>query len=286
MIYDIAIIGAGPAGLSAALNSKIRNKSVILFGKDSEKLVKTKKISNYLGFSDVTGADLNQAFKDSLKDFEIKRDTRKFKTIYAMGSYFAIEIENENEMVEARAVIMATGIELKKDLANEEKFFAKGVNYCATCDAALYRGKKVLVIGYNDESVAEANFTSEIVGSLVFVNMTGKEVSLNEGIDLIEGEIPLGFEGTDRAEKLIFKSGKEILADGFFIEKDSSKPERLVPGIKMEDNHILTNKDTSTSIKGLFAAGDITGKPYQIMKAVGEGQVAALKAASYLASKN
>lgn len=286
MTYDIAIIGAGPAGLSAALNSKIRNKSVILFGKDSEKLFKTKKISNYLGFSDVTGADLNQAFKDSLKDFEIKRDTRKVKTIYAMGSYFAIEIENENEMIEARAVIMATGIELKKDLANEEKFFAKGVNYCATCDAALYRGKKVLVIGYNDESVAEANFTSEIVGSLVFVNMTGKEVSLNEGIDLIEGEIPLGFEGTDRAEKLIFKSGKEILADGFFIEKDSSKPERLVPGIKMEDNHILTNKDTSTSIKGLFAAGDITGKPYQIMKAVGEGQVAALKAAAYLASKN
>ncbi len=286
MTYDIAIIGAGPAGLSAALNSKIRNKSVILFGKDSEKLVKTKKISNYLGFSDVTGADLNQAFKCSLKDFEVKRDTRKVKTIYAMGSYFAIEIENENEMIEARAVIMATGIELKKDLANEEKFFAKGVNYCATCDAALYRGKKVLVIGYNDESVAEANFTSEIVGSLVFVNMTGKEVSLNEGIDLIEGEIPLGFEGTDRAEKLIFKSGKEILADGFFIEKDSSKPERLVPGIKMEDNHILTNKDTSTSIKGLFAAGDITGKPYQIMKAVGEGQVAALKAAAYLASKN
>ena len=286
MTYDIAIIGAGPAGLSAALNSKIRNKSVILFGKDSENLVKTKKISNYLGFSDVAGADLNQAFKDSLKDFEIKRDTRKVKTIYAMGSYFAIEIENENEMIEARAVIMATGIELKKDLANEEKFFAKGVNYCATCDAALYRGKKVLVIGYNDESVAEANFTSEIVGSLVFVNMTGKEVSLNEGIDLIEGEIPLGFEGTDRAEKLIFKSGREILADGFFIEKDSSKPERLVPGIKMEDNHILTNKDTSTSIKGLFAAGDITGKPYQIMKAVGEGQVAALKAAAYLASKN
>lgn len=286
MTYDIAIIGAGPAGLSAALNSKIRNKSVILFGKDSEKLVKTKKISNYLGFEDVTGADLNQAFKDSLKDFEIKRDTRKVKTIYAMGSYFAIEIENENEMVEAKAVIMATGIELKKDLVNEEKFFAKGVNYCATCDSALYRGKKVVVIGYNDESVAEANFTSEIVGSLVFVNMTGKEVSLNEGIDLIEGEIPLGFEGTDRAKKLIFKSGKEILADGFFIEKDSSKPERLVPGIKMEENHILTNKDTSTSIKGLFAAGDITGKPNQIMKAVGEGQVAALKAAAYLASKN
>ena len=203
-----------------------------------------------------------------------------------MGDFFAIEIENESEMLEARSVIMATGIELKKDLLNEDKFFAKGVNYCATCDAALYRGKKVVVIGYNDEAVGEANFTSEIVGSLVFVNMTGKEVSLNSGIEVIKGEIPIGFDGEKRAEKLIFKSGKEIIADGFFIEKDSSKPERLVPGIKMEGNHIQVARDLSTSIKGLFAAGDITGKPYQIMKAVGEGQVAALSAASYLSKNN
>lgn len=286
MTYDIAIIGAGPAGLSAALNSKIRNKSVILLGKDSEKLVKTEKIANYLGFKDITGAELNKNFKNSLEGYEIKMDTRKVKTIYAMGDFFAIEIENEIDMVEARSVILATGIELKKDLKNEEKFFAKGVNYCATCDAALYRGKKVVVLGYNDESVAEANFTSEIVGSLVFVNMTGKEVSLNEGIELIEGEIPVGFEGSDRAEKLVFKSGREIKADGFFIEKDSSKAERLVPGIKMEENHILVGRDLSTSIKGLFAAGDITGKPYQIMKAVGEGQVAALGVASYLSKNN
>ena len=286
MTYDIAIIGAGPAGLSAALNSKIRNKSVILFGKDSEKLVKSKKISNYLGLEDMKGSCLNEAFKNSLKNYEIERDQRKVKTIYSMGEYFAIEIENDSEMIEARSVIMATGIELKKDLINEDKFFAKGVNYCATCDAALYRGKKVLVIGINDESVSEANFTSEIVGDLVFVNMTGKDVSLNLNIEIIEGEIPVGFDGSDRAEKLIFKSGREIAADGFFIIKDSSKAERLVPGIKMEDNHILTNKDMSTSIKGLFAAGDITGKPYQIMKAVGEGQIAALKACGFLDGKN
>lgn len=285
MTYDIAIIGAGPAGLSAALNSKIRNKSVILFGKDSEKLVKSKKISNYLGVEDIKGSDLNEAFKNSLNNYKIERDERKVKTIYAMGEYFAIEIENESEMIEARSVIMATGIELKKDLINEDKFFAKGVNYCATCDAALYKGKKVLVIGINDESVSEANFTSEIVGNLVFVNMTGKEVSLNPKIEVIEGEIPVGFDGRDRAEKLIFKSGREIAADGFFIIKDSSKAERLVPGIKMEDNHILTDKDMSTSIKGLFAAGDITGKPYQIMKAVGEGQVAALNVCRFLDGK-
>lgn len=284
MRYDIAIIGAGPAGLSAALNSKVRNKSVIIFGTDSKKITQTKSIRNYLGFGEISGKDLNDNFKKSLEGYPLERSSKRVKTVYAMGKYFALEIENEDTMIEASAVIIATGIELARDLENEEKFFARGVNYCATCDAALYRGKKVVIIGYNDESIDDANFTSEIVGKVTFVNMTKKEVKLNDSIEVIEGEIPLGFEGENHADKLIFKSGKEIEADGFFIIKDSSKPERLIPSIKLDGNHILVNRDLETSIKGLFAAGDITGKPYQIAKAVGEGQVAGLNAASYLSS--
>ena len=281
MRFDIAIIGAGPAGLSAALTSKIRNKSVVLFGSDSEKITRTSYIRNYLGFKELTGKDLNEHFKKSLEGLDINKDPRRVKTVYAMGDYFAIELDGE--MVEARSVIMANGVDLKKDLENEEKFFARGVNYCASCDAALYRDKSVVVIGYNDESIAEANFTNEIVGKLTFINMTGKEVELDEGIDLIEGEIPLGFEGDMRAESLIFKSGKKISADGFFIIKDSTMADRLVPSIKMDGAHIDVDKDLHTSIRGLFAAGDIAGRPYQIMKAVGEGQVAALEAVSFLA---
>ena len=284
MRYDIAIIGAGPAGLSAALNSKVRNKSVIIFGTDSKKITQTKSIRNYLGFGEISGKDLNDNFKKSLAGYSLERSSKRVKTVYAMGKYFALEIENEDTMIEASAVIIATGIELARDLENEEKFFARGVNYCATCDAALYRGKKVVIIGYNDESIDDANFTSEIVEKVTFVNMTKKEVKLNDSIEVIEGEIPLGFEGENHADKLIFKSGREIEADGFFIIKDSSKPERLIPSIKLDGNHILVNRDLETSIKGLFAAGDITGKPYQIAKAVGEGQVAGLNAASYLSS--
>ena len=284
MRYDIAIIGAGPAGLSAALNSKVRTKSVIIFGTDSKKVTQTRSIRNYLGFGEISGKDLNDNFKKSLADYPLERSSKRVKTVYAMGKYFALEIENEDTMIEASAVIIATGIELARDLENEEKFFARGVNYCATCDAALYRGKKVVIIGYNDESIDDANFTSEIVGKVTFVNMTKKEVKLKDTIEVIEGEIPLGFEGENHADKLIFKSGREIEADGFFIIKDSSKPERLIPSIKLDGNHILVNRDLETSIKGLFAAGDITGKPYQIAKAVGEGQVAGLNAASYLSS--
>lgn len=282
MVYDIAIIGAGPAGLSAALNCKIRNKSVILFGKDSKKITSTSYIRNYLGFGEISGKELNDNFKKSLEGFDIERSEKRVKTVYAMGTYFAIEIENQNEMVEAKSVILASGMDLKKDLENEGKFFAKGVNYCATCDAALYRGKKVVLIGYNEESIEEAKFTAEIVGELIFVNQTGKNIDLPDGIEVIEGQIPLGFEGENRAESLVFRSGEKISADGFFIIKDSSKADRLVPSIKMDGAHILLDKNGASSIKGLFAAGDIAGRPYQINKAVGEGQIAGLAACSYL----
>ena len=281
MRYDLAIIGAGPAGLSALLNAKIRNKSVIIFGTDSPALAKSESIKNYLGFGDISGKELNDSFKKSLEGYDYDKSDQKVQQVYAMGDYFALMLKN-NEMVEATSVILASGIELKKDLINEDKFFAKGVSYCATCDAALYKGKKVIVIGYNEESVEEANFTSEIVDELVFVNMYKDDIKLNDSIEIINGEVPVEFIGDDRAKVLKFKSGEEISADGFFIIRDSSKPARLVPSIETDDEHIIIHGNCRTNIRGLYAAGDVCGRPYQINKAVGEGQVAGLDAAKYL----
>ena len=281
MRYDLAIIGAGPAGLSALLNAKIRNKSVIIFGTDSPSLEKSESIKNYLGFGDVSGKELNDAFKKSLEAYDYDKSDQKVQQVYAMGDYFGLMLKN-NDMVEATSVIVATGIELKKDLINEDKFFAKGVSYCATCDAALYKGKKVLVIGYNEESVEEANFTSEIVDELIFVNMYKDDIKLNDSIKVISGDVPVEFIGEDRASILKFKSGEEISADGFFIIRDSSKPSRLVPSIETDDEHIIVHDNCRTNIRGLYAAGDIAGRPYQINKSVGQGQVAALDAAKYI----
>lgn len=281
MRYDLAIIGAGPAGLSALLNAKIRNKSVIIFGTDSPNLENSESIKNYLGFGDVSGKELNDAFKKSLEAYDYDKSDQKVQQVYAMGDYFGLMLKN-NDMVEATSVIVATGIELKKDLINEDKFFAKGVSYCATCDAALYKGKKVLVIGYNEESVEEANFTSEIVDELIFVNMYKDDIKLNDSIKVISGDIPVEFIGEDRASILKFKSGEEISADGFFIIRDSSKPSRLVPSIETDDEHIIVHDNCRTNIRGLYAAGDVAGRPYQINKSVGQGQVAALDAAKYI----
>ena len=281
MRYDLAIIGAGPAGLSALLNAKIRNKSVIIFGTDSPSLENSESIKNYLGFGDVSGKELNDAFKKSLKAYDYDKSDQKVQQVYAMGDYFGLMLKN-NDMVEATSVIVATGIELKKDLINEDKFFAKGVSYCATCDAALYKGKKVLLIGYNEESVEEANFTSEIVDELIFVNMYKDDIKLNDSIKVISGDLPVEFIGEDRASILKFKSGAEISADGFFIIRDSSKPSRLVPSIETDDEHIIVHDNCRTNIRGLYAAGDVAGRPYQINKSVGQGQVAALDAAKYI----
>ena len=108
------------------------------------------------------------------------------------------------------------------------------------------------------------------------------DIKLNDSIEVINGEVPVEFIGEDRASVLKFKSGKEIAADGFFIIRDSSKPSRLVPSIETDDEHIIVHDNCRTNIRGLYAAGDVAGRPYQINKSVGQGQVAALDAAKYI----
>lgn len=281
MRYDLAVIGAGPAGLSAAVNASIRNKNVIIFGTDSPAISKTKWIKNYLGFETISGEELNENFKKTLASQDVERSNEKVQQIYAMGDYFAIILKGD-QMIEATSVIVATGIELKKDLIGEDKFFGKGVSYCATCDASFYKGKEVVLIGYNEESVEEANYTAEVVDKLTYINMYKENPELNDNIEVINGEVPVEFVGEENPTTLKFKSGKEINADGFFIIRDSSKPERLVPSIKTDEEHIIIDKNCHTNIRGLYAAGDIAGRPYQINKAAGEGQVAALDAAKYI----
>lgn len=281
MRYDLAVIGAGPAGLSAAVNASIRNKNVIVFGSDSPAISKTEGVKNYLGFGTISGKELNENFKKTLASHDIERSNEKVQQIYAMGDYFAIILKGD-QMLEATSVIVATGIELKKDLIGEDKFFGKGVSYCATCDASFYKGKEVVLIGYNEESVEEANYTAEVVDKLTYINMYKQNPELNDNVEVINGEVPVEFIGDANPTTLKFKSGKEINADGFFIIRDSSKPERLVPSIKTDEEHIIVDKNCRTNIRGLYAAGDIAGRPYQINKAAGEGQVAALDAAKYI----
>lgn len=280
-MYDIAIIGKGPAGISAAINADIRNKSIILFGSDSKKLLSSPSIPNYPGLPDITGSKLVSMLNNHLINTKAVLSDKKVNAIYSMGEYFTIQAEND--IYEAAAVILAPGVDFKKSIENEDTFLGMGVSYCATCDAPLYKEKTVAVIGYNNESIEETKFLSEVCKKVYFVPLLKEEYKLPENVEIIK-DTPIRFEGDMGAKKLILKNSS-IAADGFFVLKDSYPLSSLVPGLEVDRSHVIVGKQMETNIKGLFAAGDVTGKPYQIAVAIGQGQLAALYAAEYLDKK-
>ena len=286
MRYDIAIIGSGPAGLSAAVNAKIRNKNFIIFGNKnlSTKIEKAPSIDNYLGLYGISGMDLKQHFVDHINSMDIEIDERKITTVYAMGDYFALM--SGDDMYEATTVILATGVEYGKPIKGEEEFLGKGVGYCATCDAPLYKDKKVAIIGYNKESKEEANFLNEIASKTYFIPMYKNDSLMRESNELdnsieVINDRPVQIKGENLVNKVSFKE-KEIDVDGVFVIKDSASPKSLVPGIETEGPHIKVDINMQTSITGCFAAGDCAGKPYSYIKSAGQGQIAAINAVSYL----
>ena len=280
MRYDIAIVGSGPAGLSAAINAKIRNKNIIVFGTESlsNKLIKAPSIDNYLGFYEISGEELREKFQDHLDKMEIEITYKKINNIYAMGDYFALM--SGDDMYEATTVILATGVEYGKPIKGEEEFLGKGVGYCATCDAPLYRDKVVTVIGYNKEAEEEANYVSELASKVNYVAMYKDEYDLKDDIEVVVDR-PLEILGDAKVNAVRFKD-KEIESDGVFVLRDSISPGQLVPGLLMENGHIKVDRTMATNIPGCFAAGDCVGVPYQYIKSAGEGNIAALSAVKYL----
>ncbi|OOM16086.1 NAD(P)/FAD-dependent oxidoreductase [Clostridium saccharobutylicum] len=278
--YDIAIIGSGPAGLSAALNAKIRKKNFIIFGSKeiSTKLTRAEKINNYLGFYGKSGAEIRDEFINHLKAMEISITEERINNIYSMGEHFAL-MANE-KMYEATSVILATGVNFGKPFKGEEKFLGKGVGYCATCDAPLYKNKVVTIIAYQKKEEAEANFMATIASKVYYIPMYKEEVEVDSAIEVINDNL-VEIVGDDRVNKLILKN-QEIETDGVFILRESVSPGQLVPGLKMDGNHVEVDRKMATNLDGCFAAGDIVGVPYQYIKSAGEGNIAALSAVAYV----
>lgn len=283
-LYDVAILGTGPAGVSAAITLKIRNKKIILLGSRNltDKMGKAHEIQNYPGLPAVKGDELQGAFKKHLDSLGIEITEDQVTACYALGDKFSMTAKS-GRTYSAKSVIIATGVSFGKAYDGEEQFLGRGVSYCATCDAPLYKGKKVAVIAQTEKEEEEAKFLSEVCEKVFFVPLykkDGFEFSENGKIEIIR-DVPVSIQGRMKAEKLVMKNG-EIEADGFFILRDSISPKQLVPGLELDGNHIAVNRKMETNIKGCFACGDITGLPYQYVKSAGEGNVAALSAVAYL----
>ncbi len=281
--YDIAIIGTGPAGVSAAITAKIRNKNILLLGDGelSKKLGSAAEINNFPGFPKAKGEEIAAAFLRHLKELEIEITKARVNAVYAMGKYFSIQSSKGD--FEASSVIIATGVMQGSLLKGEEALVGRGVGYCATCDAVLYRGKEVIVAGYNDEADEETDFLSQVAEKVTYIRVNeGKKEDFAQNVSVVKGK-PVEVVKDGSRVKLL-TSTDEYEADGVFILRDSISPGQLVPGLETEGVHIKTDRQMKTGISGLFACGDISGKPYQYIKAAGEGNVAALSAVSYLAS--
>lgn len=281
MRYDVAILGTGPAGLSAAITLKIRNKTILLLGDRnlSEKIHKAHRIQNYPGIPDVSGGELAEKLSQHLEGMGIEITQEVISNVYAMGDYYALQTKT-NTMYEAKAVILATGVSFEKPYPGEETYLGRGVSYCATCDASLYRDKTVAVVGFSKKEESEADFLSEIAKKVYYIPLYPDTVSVRKEVEVLRKK-PVSVMGGVKADRLILEDG-ELSVDGIFILRDSISPKNLVPGLLMDGNHVAVDRSMKTNLDGCFACGDIVGMPYQYIKSAGEGNVAALSAIQYL----
>lgn len=277
-ILDIAIIGGGPAGLSAAINAVARNKTVKIFTNVSNYLQKAENIDNYLGLPNISGKKLMCDFIQHVNNLKVPFEYGKVINIIKLDDLFMINFSSK--IVKAKTVILAIGVTNNKLLNNEEKLLGKGISYCATCDGTLYKGKNIAVYGNADDIIEEANFLSSLGANVNFITVKKDIKGLNQNINVINGIIS-DIIGDNKLEGVIIND-KYIKLDGLFLLRNSIAPNSIVKDLILEDGYIVVNRNMETNIKGIYACGDCTGNPLQISKATGEGLVAAQNAARYI----
>lgn len=280
-MFDVAVIGGGPAGLSAALNLKIRNKSFLLFG-GTEKvtgLMKAPQIDNYLGLMGISGTEMLELFKKHVKEMDIEIKHEKVQNILNMGDYFALN--TGNNFYEAKTVILATGHGKAKYMPGEKEYLGKGVGYCATCDGPLYRNKPVAIISENPEGEEEANYLSELCSEVYYLPLYKGEYKTNEKVKVIQ-ERAEAIEGDENKARQLRTPSHTLQVDAVFIVRNVIPIAQLIEGLELEEGSIKVDRNMAASIPGVFACGDCIGKPYQIANAVGDGNTAALSAVKLL----
>lgn len=275
--YQIAVIGGGVAGQAAALTAKSLRLSLLWLGEGYGKADRAEYVRNYPAFSG-NGA----AFTDALDKQRVKEGLAltpaRADGIFKSSEGFLITAGKQT--FQAQTVVLATGVEASGVIAGEREFLGRGVSYCAVCDGALYRGKNIAVVLGDRKFTEEAEYLAGFASN-VYCVCRGFQGRFHAKNITVAESTPLEVLGKERVSGLRLSEG-ELAVEGVFFLKNSAPPEALVGGLKTEGAHVVTARDGSTNLKGLFAAGDITGTPYQYAKAAGEGVVAVYSARAYL----
>ena len=278
MKYDIIVLGSGPAGLSAAVTARGRNKSVLVIGNrwQDSPLARAERVDNYLGMPGITGMEMLEAFQRHAQEMGVEMVTGKVLSIMEWEGF---NLTVGSQLYQGSALILAPGVVRQAKFPGEETYLGRGVSYCATCDGMLYRNKPVAVVGRSKDAPHEAAYLKSIGCQVVYVAPKRPD-QLEEDIPFIQAA-KLAVKG-EQTVTALEADGADIPVNGVFILREAVAPGDLLPGLTLENGAIQVDRSMATSVPGVFAAGDATGAPMQVSKAVGEGLIAAMSACEYL----
>ncbi len=267
MAYDVLVIGGGPAGLSAAQNVRARGKTALVVSNPLEEnpLWKAKEVDNYLGLPRLSGAELLTAFQRHAESSGA--EFLEGRALSALRSGESWYVSVGNTMVQGKAVVLAAGVVRGKKLPGEAELLGRGVSYCATCDGMLYRGKRVAVLGWTPSAGKEATFLEGIGCQVLYLDKPRD----------------CAIRGAEKVEAVTCGGVTEAV-EAVFLLRPAMAPGDLFPGLETGGGFVAVDREMRTNLPGVFAAGDCTGGPLQVSKAVGEGLTAGQKAAAFAAA--
>ena len=278
-MLDLLIIGSGPAAWSCALTARKRDLAcgVVVSGASTGWLARAERIDNYPGLPGVSGQELLRIFRRQAEEAGAAIIPGVARQVQPLGEIFMTLVGND--VMESRAVVLAMGAARPRLLPGEEELLGQGVSWCGTCDGMFYRGKEVAVLSSWHGGVEEADFLSRLAAKVDYYCLAPHDVPGRLTV------VPGTPKSLVRQEGRIAVTTKEDtrLYDGVFVFRPAVAPDRLLPGLKTEGAFIAVDRRMQTSLPRVYAAGDCTGQPLQIAKAVGEGNIAAISAAEDLA---
>ena len=257
MTYDILVLGSGPAGLAAAVAARGRNKSVLVIGNrwQDSPLAKAERVDNFLGLPGRTGLEMLGEFHRHAEALGVEFVVGRALSLLAWNGF---SVTVGSQVCQGRTMVLAPGVVRADKYPGEAEFLGRGVSYCATCDGMFYRGRTVVCAGDAPNFDEETAFLRSIGCQVIVKRLAG-----------------LSILGEDRVSGVRDAAGALTPCDGVFLLRASIAPARLAPGLELENGYIKVDARMATSLPGVYAAGDCTGQPLQLAKAVGQGQTAA-----------